>query len=217
MAIKKQFFQVPLVIVVDDDPSTFQAIRRIGRSENYETHAFKRIPSPQELKALGLVTDIGRPCCIVFESSHVEEITGLNDQTRFSWSMGICLCRNIQLLATLRTMMTAPFIFVEKPFSIATMVELLHQSMHNSPPRLPLLDIQDLNGRIECLTLREREIYEQISQGRSGKEIAGRLGISTKTFYVHRANMMQKIGIRSVTGLARLCTLVAVPFRTPRN
>ncbi|MBI2821008.1 MAG: response regulator transcription factor [Acidobacteria bacterium] len=53
------------------------------------------------------------------------------------------------------------------------------------------------------LTPREREIVQLLSEGKSNKEIAVALGISVKTAETHRANIMNKLGLHSVTDLVR--------------
>jgi DNA-binding CsgD family transcriptional regulator len=53
------------------------------------------------------------------------------------------------------------------------------------------------------LTPREREIVQLVAEGRSNKEIAVSLEISTKTVEAHRANMMHKLGLSSVSDLVR--------------
>lgn len=55
----------------------------------------------------------------------------------------------------------------------------------------------------ERLTPREREIVQLISEGKSTKEIASLLGISIKTAETHRANIMRKLHVHSVTDLVR--------------
>jgi DNA-binding NarL/FixJ family response regulator len=55
----------------------------------------------------------------------------------------------------------------------------------------------------EVLTSREREIVQLVAEGRSNKEISATLNISTKTVEAHRANMMHKLGLSSVTELVR--------------
>ena len=42
-----------------------------------------------------------------------------------------------------------------------------------------------------------------MAEGRSNKEIATTLNISTKTVETHRANMMHKLGLTSVGALVR--------------
>jgi DNA-binding NarL/FixJ family response regulator len=55
----------------------------------------------------------------------------------------------------------------------------------------------------QALTPREREIVQLVAEGRSNKEIAVTLKISTKTVEAHRANMMHKLGLSSVSELVR--------------
>jgi DNA-binding NarL/FixJ family response regulator len=52
------------------------------------------------------------------------------------------------------------------------------------------------------LTTRELQILQHIVEGKSNKEIARHLDISVNTVGVHRANMMQALGIHNAAGLA---------------
>ena len=53
------------------------------------------------------------------------------------------------------------------------------------------------------LTSRERQVLQLISEGKSTKEVAGVLGISTKTAESHRTRLMQKLDIHETAGLVR--------------
>src|SRR5438445_6556659 len=53
------------------------------------------------------------------------------------------------------------------------------------------------------LTPREREIVQLLAEGKSNKEIAGLLSISVKTAETHRANIMLKLNMQSITELVR--------------
>ena len=53
------------------------------------------------------------------------------------------------------------------------------------------------------LTLREREIVQLLAEGKSCKEVATSLNISVKTAETHRANIMGKLKIHSVSELVR--------------
>ena len=55
----------------------------------------------------------------------------------------------------------------------------------------------------DSVTPREREIIQLLTEGLSNKEAAARLGISVKTIEAHRANIMRKLRLRSVTDLVR--------------
>ena len=51
------------------------------------------------------------------------------------------------------------------------------------------------------LTTRELEILQLIAEGKSNKEIAAQLGLSVNTVAVHRANMMEELGIHKTAEL----------------
>ena len=53
------------------------------------------------------------------------------------------------------------------------------------------------------LTPRQREVLKRVAEGRSTKEIAFYLGLSVKTVETHRAQIMERLGIRDVAGLVR--------------
>jgi DNA-binding NarL/FixJ family response regulator len=61
-------------------------------------------------------------------------------------------------------------------------------------PREPVDDENDL-------TLREREVTQLVVEGRSSKEVACVLNISTKTAETHRQNAMAKLGVHNVVQL----------------
>ena len=58
----------------------------------------------------------------------------------------------------------------------------------------------DPTGR---LTPREREVLQLITEARSNKEIGALLGMSTKTAETHRAHIMAKLDLHSVSELVR--------------
>jgi len=59
----------------------------------------------------------------------------------------------------------------------------------NHPPMLP------------TLTAREREITQLLAEGRSSKEAASLLNLSTKTVETHRSNIMRKLSLHSIRDL----------------
>lgn len=83
-----------------------------------------------------------------------------------------------------------------KPFFSAKVSELI------------LRDFLDRHGESStcdphsaALTPRERETIQLLSEGKSNKEVAASLGISSKTVQVHRTNLMRKLGLHSLTDL----------------
>ncbi|HET9698180.1 MAG TPA: response regulator transcription factor [Terriglobales bacterium] len=53
------------------------------------------------------------------------------------------------------------------------------------------------------LTARERQVIQLVAEGKTTKEIATVLGISTKTAESHRTNIMEKLNIHDIAGLVR--------------
>ncbi|MGH9354592.1 MAG: response regulator transcription factor, partial [Terriglobia bacterium] len=53
------------------------------------------------------------------------------------------------------------------------------------------------------LTPRERQIVQLLAEGKSSKEIADLLDITLKTSETHRANIMRKLNLHSITDLVR--------------
>ena len=66
-------------------------------------------------------------------------------------------------------------------------------------PRLGSLAVQPAEQ--PALTTRELEVLQLIVNGRSNKEIATMLGVSSNTVAVHRANIMQAMGIHNTAEL----------------
>ena len=53
------------------------------------------------------------------------------------------------------------------------------------------------------LTAREREVLQLLTEGKSNKEVAATLGISSKTVETHRARVMAKLNLHSMSDLVR--------------
>jgi DNA-binding NarL/FixJ family response regulator len=77
-------------------------------------------------------------------------------------------------------------------FSGAISDALLNQFLESKPASLA-----------SSLTHREREIVQQVAEGRINKEIAQRLNISVKTVETHRASAMRKLKLRTTADLVR--------------
>ena len=55
------------------------------------------------------------------------------------------------------------------------------------------------------LTEREKQVARMVAAGQMSKEIAGTLNLSVRTVEKHRANIMDKVGVREVASLTRWC------------
>lgn len=74
----------------------------------------------------------------------------------------------------------------------------MHRSVHHDAHD-PAPDASAAQGPV--LSTREAEVLALIARGHINKEIAQRLGIGLTTVISHRRNLMEKLGIRSVSGL----------------
>lgn len=95
--------------------------------------------------------------------------------------------------------------FLEKPVSF----EILKQAIDQSFQRLfDSMDVQrakiDAQAKIDRLKPRELEVMLELADGHSNKVIAHRLGLSVRTVEVYRANLMDKLEVRSLAEIIKL-------------
>jgi DNA-binding NarL/FixJ family response regulator len=64
-----------------------------------------------------------------------------------------------------------------------------------------VLNKQFVDDRSECLSDREKQIYQLLAEGRSNKEIAATLYLSIHTVETHRSKIMEKLGVHSLAEL----------------
>lgn len=62
----------------------------------------------------------------------------------------------------------------------------------------------DEESPLECLTPRERQVFERVARGQTHREIAEQLGIGKKSVDTYRVRLYQKLGIASRAELVRL-------------
>jgi two-component system response regulator FixJ len=95
--------------------------------------------------------------------------------------------------------------FIEKPFEKAVLVAALEQgfaTLQRSGDRRERG--RDATVRLQVLTAREREVLDGLAEGLPNKTIAYDLGISPRTVEIHRANLMTKLGVRSLSEALRI-------------
>jgi two-component system, LuxR family, response regulator DctR len=97
------------------------------------------------------------------------------------------------------------FDFVEKPFDDNELVNRVIEALQlDARQRASAADSDSLNHRLEKLTSRERQVMELILAGKFNKVIADELQISMRTVEVHRANLFDKMGVRTAVELSQL-------------
>lgn len=58
-------------------------------------------------------------------------------------------------------------------------------------------------ARESTLTLRQREVLQLLAEGKTMKEVAAQLGISTRTAESHKYEIMRQLGVQTTAGLIR--------------
>ena len=72
-----------------------------------------------------------------------------------------------------------------------------------SPKAAEVVAASGPGPKLAGLTTREREVLQLLAEGKSNKEIADVLFLSSRTVETHRAQIMDKLDIRSVAGLTK--------------
>jgi len=95
--------------------------------------------------------------------------------------------------------------FIEKPFEKAVLLSSLDLGLE----RLKQSEVdrgrtKDAAVRLKVLTPREREVLDGLAKGLPNKTIAYDLGISPRTVEIHRANLMTKLKVRSLSEALRI-------------
>ncbi len=95
--------------------------------------------------------------------------------------------------------------FIEKPYKkdalLAAIDEAFHQLDNND---LKEMAASDASMRLSCLTGRERDVLNGLLKGFPNKTIAFDLGISPRTVEIYRANMMEKLRVKSLAEALRI-------------
>jgi two-component system response regulator FixJ len=95
--------------------------------------------------------------------------------------------------------------FIEKPFEKATLLGALEDGfaqLNQAGARAARAD--EASAQLAVLTPREREVLEGLVRGHPNKTIAYDLGISPRTVEIHRANVMSKLRVASLSEALRI-------------
>lgn len=95
--------------------------------------------------------------------------------------------------------------FIEKPFEKAALLRALELGFQRlSQSMVESTTAREADVRIAALTPRERDVLQGLARGHPNKTIAYDLGISPRTVEVHRANVMAKLGVHSLSDALRI-------------
>ena len=196
------------VIVVDDDPAVRRSVSRLARSAGYNVRAFA---SPVDF--LGEPLPPG-PACVLLDMC-MEGLSGLDVQEQ--------LRKNdrrvpILFLSGQGTVPTATAgmkhgaeDFLEKPFKPTELIAAIGRAVEQDRSRAADRGERgEWKRRYETLTPREQDVMKLVVTGLLNKQAAAELGISEKTIKVHRARVMEKMGIKSLAALVHIADRIGI-------
>lgn len=96
--------------------------------------------------------------------------------------------------------------FLEKPLDESRLLAAIREAFARQRKSVDTaMSRNQVQRLLDGLTHREREVMERVVAGRHNREIAVELAISPRTVEVHKARMMDKLGVGSVAELVRFC------------
>jgi two-component system, LuxR family, response regulator FixJ len=96
--------------------------------------------------------------------------------------------------------------FIEKPFSDEALLCAIEAALASGRADRDV-EVEDAARHIARLSRREREVLDALVEGKPNKIIAYDLGLSVRTVEVHRARMMERLGVRQFAEAVRLAVL----------
>ena len=104
-----------------------------------------------------------------------------------------------------RAMKAGAVDFIEKPFEKATLIGAIAQAqLHNQGLEQIHRLAAAAQAQLNVLTPRERDVLDGLVNGHSNKVVAYDLGISPRTVEIHRANLMAKLSVHSLSDALRI-------------
>jgi FixJ family two-component response regulator len=202
MTLAKDTKRKPVVYIVDDDDGMRRALTVLITTIGYQPVAFAK---PGEFLAK---YDPGQPSCLVLDV-RMPEMSGLEVQQHLNKAGSmlpvILVSGHGDIPMAVQAMKDGAFDFLQKPFRDQELIDRINGALKLDAQNRESVDrLADLKAREESLTPREREVLALVVDGRANKVIAIDLGLSERTVEIHRANVMEKMGARSVAHLVKM-------------
>jgi two-component system response regulator FixJ len=190
------------VFVVDDDAAVCRALELLMRSVGLRAETY---PSAEDFLE---VFDSERPGCLLLDL-RMPGMSGMDLQQylaeRGSALPVIVLTGHAEVPVAVQMMKAGAADFIEKPFQDQLLIDRVHECLaHDARQRERARVVGTIDARLSRLSPREQQVVEGVMAGKPSKEIASELGISPKTVDVHRARVMDKVGVGSLAELVRL-------------
>ncbi len=192
----------PLVYIVDDDDIMLSTLASLVETVGLMVRKFN---------SAGQFLDQYRasPCeCLVCDI-RMPEMSGLELQKALQnkgiYPPIIFVTGFADVAIAVEAMKLGAFDFVEKPLNGHVLIEKIQSALKISQERhSERLRQSTREARLALLTVKEQEIIELVVQGRTSREIADALAISTRTVENHRARIMEKLRVTSAVELVKL-------------
>lgn len=191
-----------LIHVVDDDAAMRASVVFLVESVGWR--ALGHASAEAFLAAPGLAA----PGCVVLDI-RMPTMSGLELQreiARRALPLPIVfITGHADVGLAVQAMKDGAFDFLQKPFGDQALLDAVAAAVRESARRRDADTAQGaLAARYAQLTPRERDVARLVARGQPNKAIARTLGISEKTVHVHRARVLEKMGVRSAAELAPL-------------
>jgi len=190
---------MPVVYVVDDEPSVRDSLRLLFQSVGMKVVEFENaraaLAGVDQLESGCLITDLRMPLM-----SGIDLIEALRERGCRLPVIVISAHGDVKL--AVRALKAGARDFVEKPFNDQDLLDAVNSAL-NLPPGSDRSQAVsgDMAALLGQITSRELAVLKQIVAGRSNKLIARELDLSPRTVEAHRARVMQKMQAGSVAEL----------------
>jgi two-component system response regulator FixJ len=190
------------VHIVDDDADVLQSLALLLRSHGYEVAAHERAEA-----VLNALDDGAEAGCVVADI-RMPGMDGIALQRALAARGAVpvvIVTGHADVPLAVRAMRAGAVDFIEKPYDGARLIAAVSAALADGARRRAVRTASvEAAQRLSILSLREREVLDLLIEGRSNKLVAAALGISVRTAEVHRANLMDKVGVRDLPALVRL-------------
>lgn len=198
-----------IVFVVDDDAAVRGSLRALLEAVEFRVEDFSSADAFLD------ACDPPRPGCLVVDV-RMPGMDGIELQEELARRHielpVIVITGHGDVPLAVRAMKAGAIDFIEKPFDDRVLIDSIRDALsflRNLKSRTNFSHAA--TERVDGLTKRERQVLEHLVAGRPNKIIAHDLGISPRTVEVHRANLMEKLQTRSLSGLVRIALEAGVP------
>jgi FixJ family two-component response regulator len=194
------------VFIVDDDVAVRDSLGMLLEAAGYAAEAFQCAAD-----FLDNLTPSTRGCLIL--DVRMPDMDGLDLQKelirRGARLPVIFLTGHGTIPATVRAIKAGAMDFLTKPVDGPALLAHVEKALKQGSAQQKRIDsYQAAASRLATLTDREREVLTLAVAGHVSKEIAQRLGISSRTVEIHRAHILQKTGASNLLEVARITGLL---------